>query len=112
MKGGKRMMIIVMKKMKKMKNIIIFIEIKYKKILAILENNAACIEYLDNEETDTCLIAMNKDEITPYHTHLEIHPSTILSVVSGNIPMCNHIPISAQCFPRGSIKTSNKYVCN
>ena len=63
---------------------------KYKKILAILENNAACIEYLDNEETDTCLIAMNKDEITPYHTHLEIHPSTILSVVSGNIPMCNH----------------------
>ena len=63
---------------------------KYKKILAILENNASCIEYLDNEETDTCLIAMNKDEITPYHTHLEIHPSTILSVVSGNIPMCNH----------------------
>ena len=63
---------------------------KYKKILAVLENNAACIEYLDNEETDTCLIAMNKDEITPYHTHLEIHPSTILSVVSGNIPMCNH----------------------
>jgi hypothetical protein len=63
---------------------------KYKKILAVLENNAACIEYLDNEETDTSLIAMNKDEITPYHTHLEIHPSTILSVVSGNIPMCNH----------------------
>ena len=63
---------------------------KYKKILTVLENNAACIEYLDNEETDTSLIAMNKDEITPYHTHLEIHPSTILSVVSGNIPMCNH----------------------
>lgn len=63
---------------------------KYNKILAILENNSACIEYLDNEETDTCLIAMNKDEITPYHTHIEIHPSTILSVVTGNIPMCNH----------------------
>tara|TARA_B100000795_G_C22806145_1_gene444988 strand:+ start:5444 stop:10042 length:4599 start_codon:yes stop_codon:yes gene_type:complete len=63
---------------------------KYKKILTILENNSACIEYLDNEETDTTLIAMNKHEITPFHTHLEIHPSTILSVVSGNIPMCNH----------------------
>jgi len=63
---------------------------KYAKVLAILENNSACIEYLDNEETDTSLIAMNKDEITPYHTHLEIHPSTILSVVTGNIPMCNH----------------------
>jgi hypothetical protein len=33
---------------------------------------------------------MNQDEIGPYHTHLEIHPSSILSVVSGNIPMSNH----------------------
>ena len=63
---------------------------KYGKILSILENNSACIEYLDNEESDTCLIAMNKEDITHYHTHLEIHPSTILSVVSANIPMCNH----------------------
>ena len=63
---------------------------KYDKILIELENKGACIEYLDNEETDTCLIAMNKEDITPRHTHLEIHPSTILSVVSGNIPMCNH----------------------
>ena len=62
----------------------------YGKILKELENKGACIEYLDNEETDTCFIAMNKDDITPLHTHLEIHPSTILSVVSGNIPMSNH----------------------
>jgi hypothetical protein len=47
-------------------------------------------EYLDSEESDTCLIAMNNNEIGPYHTHMEIHPSTILSVVSGNIPMSNH----------------------
>ena len=33
---------------------------------------------------------MNENEIGPYHTHMEIHPSTILSVVSGNIPMSNH----------------------
>jgi DNA-directed RNA polymerase beta subunit len=63
---------------------------KYTKILNDLENSAACIEYLDNEETDTCLIAMNENEIGPYHTHMEIHPSTILSIVSGNIPMSNH----------------------
>jgi DNA-directed RNA polymerase II subunit RPB2 len=62
----------------------------YDKILNELENKGACIEYLDNEETDTSFIAMNKEDITPLHTHLEIHPSTILSVVSGNIPMCNH----------------------
>jgi len=65
-------------------------ENKYKKILNILEETGACIEYLDNEESDTILIAMNKEDITSYHTHLEIHPSTIFSVVTGNIPMCNH----------------------
>jgi hypothetical protein len=54
---------------------------KYMDILTKLENTSASIEYLDNEETDTCLIAMNSDEIGPYHTHLEIHPSTILSIV-------------------------------
>jgi DNA-directed RNA polymerase beta subunit len=63
---------------------------KYTKILDDLENSSACIEYLDNEESDTCLIAMNENEIGPYHTHMEIHPSTILSIVSGNIPMSNH----------------------
>ena len=63
---------------------------KFKKILKILEKNSACIEYLDNEETDTCYIAMSQEEINPYHTHLEIHPSTIMSVVSGNIPLANH----------------------
>ena len=63
---------------------------KYSKILNDLENSSACIEYLDSEEADTCLIAMNENEIGPYHTHMEIHPSTILSVVSGNIPMSNH----------------------
>ena len=63
---------------------------KYMAILNELENSSASIEYLDSEESDTCLIAMNQDEIGPYHTHLEIHPSSILSVVSGNIPMSNH----------------------
>ena len=63
---------------------------KYMAILNELENTSACIEYLDSEESDTCLIAMNNNEIGPYHTHMEIHPSTILSVVSGNIPMSNH----------------------
>ena len=63
---------------------------KYSSILNELEKSSACIEYLDSEESDTCLIAMNDNEIGPYHTHMEIHPSTILSVVSGNIPMSNH----------------------
>ena len=33
---------------------------------------------------------MDSNNINSQHTHCEIHPSTILSVVSVNIPMCNH----------------------
>ena len=75
---------------KKASNVSDYYRKKYMDILTKLENTSASIEYLDNEETDTCLIAMNSNEISPYHTHLEIHPSTILSIVSGNIPMSNH----------------------
>jgi len=59
-------------------------------LLNMLEKNAATIEYLDNEETDNSLIAMYEKDITPYHTHLEIHPSTMMSIVSANIPLANH----------------------
>jgi DNA-directed RNA polymerase II subunit RPB2 len=59
-------------------------------ILKLLEKNACVIEYLDIEEEDTNLIAMNINDINEYHTHLEIHPSTMMSVVSGNIPLANH----------------------
>ena len=59
-------------------------------IIDDLEKTEAVIEYLDIEEEDTCLISMNENEINIFNTHLEIHPSMILSVVSGNIPMCNH----------------------
>jgi len=59
-------------------------------LLKMLEKNASSIEYLDNEECDNSLIAMYEKDITPYHTHLEIHPSTMMSVVSANIPLANH----------------------
>jgi len=59
-------------------------------ILHILENEGATIEYLDIEEEDTCLVAMDKNSINLFHTHMEIHPSSMLSVVSGNIPLANH----------------------
>jgi DNA-directed RNA polymerase II subunit RPB2 len=59
-------------------------------ILKVLEKNAASIEYLDIEEEDTCYIAMEEKDISVFHTHLEIHPSTMMSVVSGNIPLSNH----------------------
>ncbi len=59
-------------------------------ILELLESDAAVIEYIDPQESDSCYIAMTKADINNFHTHLEINPSMMLSVVSGNIPMCNH----------------------
>ena len=59
-------------------------------ILKELEKNGALIEYLDADEEDTCFIAMKKEDISVFNTHLEIHPSTMLSAISGNIPLSNH----------------------
>jgi len=55
-----------------------------------MEKHCGVIEYIDIEETDISYIAMNETAINNQHTHCEIHPSTMLSVVSVNIPMCNH----------------------
>ena len=59
-------------------------------ILLELEKNSAIIEYIDIDEQDTLLVAMTKNDITPFHTHLEIHSSTMMSAISANIPLANH----------------------
>ena len=63
---------------------------KDEQILDILEKNIANIEFLDIEEEDTCLIAMNEQDVTIMHTHMEIYASSMFSVVSANIPLANH----------------------
>jgi len=60
-------------------------------IMQILELNAAVIEYLDVEETNTSYIAMYpRDLQSNKYTHCEIHPSTILSIYTLSIPFANH----------------------
>jgi DNA-directed RNA polymerase II subunit RPB2 len=59
-------------------------------ILDILEKNGAVIEYIDIDEQDTIYIAMDKTTLNSFHTHVEIHPSTMLSAISANIPLSNH----------------------
>lgn len=59
-------------------------------VMQKMEERSGTIEYLDVEESDSALIAMFPHQIEKKHTHCEIHPSTMLSVVSVNIPMCNH----------------------
>jgi DNA-directed RNA polymerase subunit B' len=48
------------------------------------------IEYLDPEEEENALIAINEEEISKDHTHLELNPIVILSVVSSMIPYIQH----------------------
>ena len=73
-------------------------------ITAILEKDEAVIEYIDAQESDVSLIAMYQHDINNFHTHLEIHPSTIVSVVTGNIPMCNHNAAARNVFHAAQTK--------
>ena len=50
--------------------------------------NQGIIEYLDPGEEDTLsYVAMSDNEITPEHTHVEMDPAGILSVVTAALPM-------------------------
>jgi len=73
-------------------------------ITEILEKDEAVIEYIDAQESDVSIIAMKSEEINEFHTHLEIHPSTIVSVVTGNIPMCNHNAAARNVFHAAQTK--------
>ena len=61
-------------------------------VLKELEKTQGCIEYLDIEEENTMLIAMKREDLqrSGFYTHLEIHPSTALSVVTNIVPFANH----------------------
>lgn len=58
----------------------------------ILDKNRGIIEYIDSEETNNSLIAMNRDYLeskNQKYTHMEIHPSLIFGVLASNIPFLN-----------------------
>ena len=61
-----------------------------KDILKDLKRKQACIEYLDIEEENTMYIAMKPEDLSGFHTHVEIHPSTVFSVVTQIVPFANH----------------------
>lgn len=48
------------------------------------------IEYVDANEENVCMVALQEDELQPGVTHMEIDPMTILGVVSGLIPYPHH----------------------
>ncbi|CRH03696.1 DNA-directed RNA polymerase III subunit, putative [Plasmodium relictum] len=51
---------------------------------------SSVIEWIDVNEQNNLLIALNESDITSSTTHLEIDPLTILGVVAGLIPYPNH----------------------
>ena len=48
------------------------------------------IEYLDSEEEENALIAIDEKSLTKEHTHMEINPIAILSVITSMIPYVQH----------------------
>jgi DNA-directed RNA polymerase II subunit RPB2 len=58
-----------------------------------LERNQSVVEFVDVEESNTCLVAMqfrDLDDGLRKFTHCEIHPSTIFAVLTAVIPFANH----------------------
>ncbi|PIN77524.1 DNA-directed RNA polymerase subunit B [Candidatus Woesearchaeota archaeon CG10_big_fil_rev_8_21_14_0_10_34_12] len=48
------------------------------------------IEYLDAAEEENALVALNKENITPEHTHLEVDEIDLLGLVTSLVPYANH----------------------
>lgn len=59
-------------------------EIKWEKLV-----KDGIIEYIDAGEEETCYVAMNEEELTKEHTHMEIGPTVILGLVTSLIPFSN-----------------------
>lgn len=56
------------------------------------------LEYIDPSETENFFIAMTPDVLTHEHTHMEIHPSTMLGTMASNIPFPDHNQAPRNCY--------------
>ncbi len=67
--------------------------------LVLLENNKiswtdlvreGIIEYIDAAEEENALVALREEDITPDHTHFEIHPIDLFGLITSLVPFGNH----------------------
>jgi len=79
----------------------------YKTPIENMKHSKSLLEYVDSQETEGTLIAMNfidvKSEITN-HTHCEVHPSTTYGVMCNLINYLEHNPVTRNSFSCGQSK--------
>ena len=79
----------------------------YKSPIENMKHSKSLLEYLDCQETEGTLIAMNfmdvQSEITK-HTHCEVHPSTTYGVMCNLINYLEHNPVTRNSFSCGQSK--------
>ena len=64
--------------------------LELEKYPAFLAPHTGAIEYIDPYEQNECFIVNNPAYITPEATHMEVHPSTIMSMMTSLIPFAPH----------------------
>jgi DNA-directed RNA polymerase II subunit RPB2 len=62
------------------------------------------LEYIDNNETESSLIAFEASSFTSSHTHCEIHSSTTYGVMCNLINFLEHNPVTRNSFSCGQSK--------